>query len=173
MSQCRLVPEADGTHFRCDDCGEEMLASQLDMITDIEERLTPGGIVPAGQCPHCGALAYYADGYAPSWSAQATGQRLIEQAAAATAALKKAEAFIVGFEDDPDQVGIPELLEDIRAAIAGAPHDPVRDAAPDTLKALKRLLESGLAIDVPLSNDQPWVLEARAAIAKAEGRADG
>jgi hypothetical protein len=28
------------------------------MIADIQERLDPGGVVPAGQCPECGALAY-------------------------------------------------------------------------------------------------------------------
>lgn len=171
MSQCRLVPEADGTHFRCDDCGEEMLASQLDMITDIEERLTPGGIVPAGQCPHCGALAYYADGYAPSWSAQATGERLIEQAAAATTALKKAEDFIVGFEDDPVQVGIPELLEDIRTAIAGAPADPLRDAAPELLHWLKGIAGRLLDLREHLSETEETEIGlALAAIAKAEGR---
>lgn len=172
MSQCRLVPEADGTHFRCDDCGKEMLAGQLDMITDIEERLTPGGIVPAGQCPHCGALAYYADGYAPSWSAQACGERLIEQAAAATAALKKAEAFVVGFEDDDIQVGIPELLEDIRAAIAGAPTDPVRDAATDMLAALKEAVAWVERVGCA-DEDPPQYLAMLRAIAKAEGRRNG
>lgn len=32
-------------------------------------------------------------------------------------ALIKAERFIAGFEDDPDQDGVPELLAEIRAAV--------------------------------------------------------
>lgn len=41
-------------------------------------------------------------------------------------ALIKAERFIAGFEDDPDQVGVPELLAQIRAAVedAAAPPSP-------------------------------------------------
>ncbi|MCV7247671.1 hypothetical protein H7J07_05460 [Mycobacterium koreense] len=27
-------------------------------IPDLDERLEPGGVVPAGECPSCGALAY-------------------------------------------------------------------------------------------------------------------
>lgn len=32
--------------------------------------------------------------------------------------LERAESFIAGFEDDPDQEGVPQLLEDLRSAIA-------------------------------------------------------
>jgi hypothetical protein len=35
-------------------------------------------------------------------------------------ALKRAEAFIVGFEDDDTQEGITEMLAAIRAALASA-----------------------------------------------------
>lgn len=35
-------------------------------------------------------------------------------------ALRKAESFISGFEDDETQVGIPELLAEIRTAITAA-----------------------------------------------------
>jgi len=33
-------------------------------------------------------------------------------------ALTRAERFIAGFEDDPGQAGVPELLAEIRAALA-------------------------------------------------------
>lgn len=121
------LSDSENTPCRCDDCGEVTPAGQLDIIKDIEERLSPGSIVPAGQCPHCAALAYYADGYAPSGSAQAVAERT----GATTSALKRAEGFIAGFEDDPTQEGVSDLLGAIRDAIAGAPRDDlqfIRDA---------------------------------------------
>ena len=42
----------------CDNCRLYCAVSELDLIDDLEQRLDPGGVVPAGQCPHCGALAY-------------------------------------------------------------------------------------------------------------------
>lgn len=61
---------------RCDDCGTITIASKLEEIDDIGERLDPGSIVPAGQCPECGALAYYLDEVAPAGSAQAQGHKM-------------------------------------------------------------------------------------------------
>lgn len=40
--------------------------------------------------------------------------------------LQRCESFISGFEDDPDQEGIPALLADIREAIAGKPAPAAR-----------------------------------------------
>lgn len=48
----------DATACRCDNCDWTGPASGLDDISDVQERLDPGGVVPAGQCPACGALAY-------------------------------------------------------------------------------------------------------------------
>ena len=42
----------------CDNCRLYCTVSELHPIADLEQRLDPGGVVPAGQCPHCGALAY-------------------------------------------------------------------------------------------------------------------
>lgn len=47
---------------RCDNCGHETtdgrLKVRLEDIPDLAKRLDPGGVVPAGECPKCGALAY-------------------------------------------------------------------------------------------------------------------
>jgi len=57
MTQCYI--QCDETlPVKCDDCDWTGTAGQTEMISDIQERLTPGGVVPAGQCPECGALAY-------------------------------------------------------------------------------------------------------------------
>ena len=42
----------------CDNCRLYCAVSELDLIDDLEQRLDPGSVVPAGQCPSCGALAY-------------------------------------------------------------------------------------------------------------------
>jgi hypothetical protein len=48
----------DSALCKCDDCGHVCPVSALDDICDVQERLDPGGVVPAGQCPECGALSY-------------------------------------------------------------------------------------------------------------------
>jgi len=60
MTECYILVENDGAPVRCDNCGWEGEAADLDMVSDIQERITPGYEVPAGQCPEegCGALAY-------------------------------------------------------------------------------------------------------------------
>ena len=42
----------------CDNCGHTFLAEDLQPIERLEERIEPGGTVPSGQCPDCGALCY-------------------------------------------------------------------------------------------------------------------
>jgi hypothetical protein len=42
----------------CDNCEWKGDASEVGGIEDIEERLSAGGVVPAGECPKCQALAY-------------------------------------------------------------------------------------------------------------------
>ena len=46
-----------GLHV-CDNCGEEWPARKLNDITDLLERIDPGGVVPSGECPSCGMLCY-------------------------------------------------------------------------------------------------------------------
>lgn len=49
-----------GTEYRarCDNCSVVHSSRELGEIKDAEQRLTPGGEVPAGECPDCGCLAY-------------------------------------------------------------------------------------------------------------------
>ena len=42
----------------CQNCDWTGFASDLLSICDAEERIFPGEIVPAGECPDCGALAH-------------------------------------------------------------------------------------------------------------------
>lgn len=42
----------------CDNCGTVLKNTELSAISDAEQRLTPGEETPAGECPHCYALAF-------------------------------------------------------------------------------------------------------------------
>ncbi len=50
---------------KCDNCAwsgpESKLGRDLENTPDLDMRLDPGGVVPAGECPKCGALAYLVD----------------------------------------------------------------------------------------------------------------
>lgn len=58
MSECFIQNANRDARHRCDDCGALIEGEALEMISDIQERLTPNSVVPSGQCPFCGALAY-------------------------------------------------------------------------------------------------------------------
>jgi len=42
----------------CDTCDWKGHPDKLGAISDVDSRLTPGSVVPAGECPECGALTY-------------------------------------------------------------------------------------------------------------------
>ena len=42
----------------CDNCGKIFHDNELDVIEDLDSRVDPGGEVPSGECPVCGALCY-------------------------------------------------------------------------------------------------------------------
>ena len=48
------------TKYQCDDCGhicgKKALKVKLVDIPDLNQRLNPGGEVPAGECPKCESL---------------------------------------------------------------------------------------------------------------------
>ena len=55
------VEERLGTptqRHRCDNCGNVCIGEHLGTIDDMFERIEPGGTVPSGECPECGALCY-------------------------------------------------------------------------------------------------------------------
>lgn len=52
--------------YACDNCGkryerENELTFFFPNIPDLHKRIHPGGIVPAAECPECGALLYPKD----------------------------------------------------------------------------------------------------------------
>jgi hypothetical protein len=75
MTQC-YIQDAEGP-CSCANCDWKGDAEKLDMITDIQERITAGGVVPAGQCPECGALAYLDK--TPDWAKPEPGHWQAEE----------------------------------------------------------------------------------------------
>lgn len=69
MSECFLAYEHD-ISCKCDNCDWEGLSQDTVIIHDIQERIDPGCITPVGECPECGALAYYRDETAPNHTVQ-------------------------------------------------------------------------------------------------------
>lgn len=45
----------------CGNCNWQGAAEKTNDINDFKGRMTPGGEVPVGECPICGALAYLID----------------------------------------------------------------------------------------------------------------
>lgn len=43
---------------KCDNCRRVSAEEKLKPIEDYFQRVGAGGVVPLGECPHCGALAY-------------------------------------------------------------------------------------------------------------------
>lgn len=54
------------TQYRCDNCGSTDAPDiPMEEIHHLAQRLDVGGVVPAGECGHCGALTYWTDGPYP------------------------------------------------------------------------------------------------------------
>ena len=60
MTSCYIQDVDPNARVTCGNCGWAGKASETAMIDDIQERITAGETVPAGQCPDedCGALVY-------------------------------------------------------------------------------------------------------------------
>lgn len=51
--------QQDDTRSACGNCAWVGVPKiGLEEIRDLNERLDPGGVVPSGECPKCGALCY-------------------------------------------------------------------------------------------------------------------
>jgi hypothetical protein len=57
-----VLPEGEGPISACQNCETEFFESQLDEIKDFNQRVSPGEVVPSGQCPSCGSLCHLIGG---------------------------------------------------------------------------------------------------------------
>lgn len=106
------------TQCRCDCCDwfgpMQDLRAQLEEVEYPLERLEPGSIVPAGECPECGAFAYIDDGE----------QRLRDASMGLLCSLQSCAEMLeemlrtAASNDQADAIGL--VLSDARAAIAKA-----------------------------------------------------
>ena len=114
--------DENGNPIHCDNCEWTGGEDDVDYIADGMERLggTGGGIclLPAGECPECGALAYY-DDQVPAWEVAKASPKLL--AALVTLHQYWADA-IVGTPDVATDYASDgyRIMENARAAIAKA-----------------------------------------------------
>jgi hypothetical protein len=62
------MADVDHTQHECDNCGSLWLGSELDRVRDLLQRVQPGGVMPSGQCPDCGALCYPVEPDGGDWN---------------------------------------------------------------------------------------------------------
>lgn len=106
MAQTLLQADS-GVPCTCDACGETSVSDDLDMVTDFEERVSPGFLCPAGQCPHCGSLAYYAEDSIPQYTAQLELKRL-----------RDALSNVVASSDANDHGSLMNAIREAKALVA-------------------------------------------------------
>jgi hypothetical protein len=60
MTKTPAMERVDGgpDQYACDNCENIWPYDRLEAIADLTERIEAGGVVPAGECPVCGALCY-------------------------------------------------------------------------------------------------------------------
>ncbi len=67
MTNLNLHWQLDDNHpVYCQDCDWHGEVEGLEEMMDVQERIFPGEVVPAGECPMCGALAHLVDGGPPT-----------------------------------------------------------------------------------------------------------
>lgn len=127
MSSIFIQVLSDTAPCTCQDCDWQGPASALDMVSEIEERIAAGEIVPAGQCPECGALASLDEPEARPGPADVVIPRVLLQRLV-NAADTTAEEWKTGIKDgtyEADLQGdLDKVQQSIKAAeelLAGAP----------------------------------------------------
>lgn len=54
--------------YHCEDCGWSGSIDDMDRLDDIHERVLPGELMAAGQCPECGSLIGISDDDVPDYT---------------------------------------------------------------------------------------------------------
>lgn len=135
MTQCYLHPADLNALVTCEYCDWSGRYPALDMISDLEERVTPGEIVPAGECPECGSLAHLDP--PPEWSPLAKLAQAEARVAKLTAALEAAEsvvAMVAGdqheSERDEDEPDAEAVLNQMAEAMEGSTSPVIQRTKP-------------------------------------------
>ena len=89
--------------YRCDNCRATWSQAELKLIEDLHQRVDIGGVVPAGECPTCGALCYRVDQDAFQTAHQRrieefmklAGQEVPEKATMPSAEIRKLRASLI------------------------------------------------------------------------------
>jgi DNA-binding transcriptional regulator YiaG len=115
----------------CQDCDWTGPASALQLVASIEERISAEEIVPAGECPECGALAHL-DEITPTADEVAISQEILQRLI--NAAHTTVEDWETGIKDGTYEADLQGALDEFAGAIETAeailakPETPVEGA---------------------------------------------
>lgn len=145
----------------CQDCEWTGKAQELEEITDIQERIFPGEIVPAGQCPECGACAHLDETQTPDQiadelcnsfrnvvhlvrlQAEQDTERRIDEITAAEARMEQLLAQALGcfpwYKDDQDN--FPDATEDDGVCVGDLVLEDLAQMAASWIKRHRALAE--------------------------------
>jgi len=117
-----LIPseETDGQNAAdnvCQNCSEKFRDDQLEEITHgIWERVSPGELMPSGECPSCGALCHPLDNALTPFVAAA--QKLV-RTVSATGGLVKYSNGTIAPAGDPDWIDLGDVVLTAQGLLAG------------------------------------------------------
>ncbi len=120
---------------RCQNCDWSGPFDDSLSIVDAEERLTPGEIVPCGECPQCGSLAHLDP--PPTWGVESSLNRSRDRQSRLVKKLHRYEAELRAYHALHDLLS--EIIEDPDSAVfaQGSEH---RAALVEKLTAIPRQL---------------------------------
>ena len=133
-SGCPACQDDGLVRFQCENCRKLWMEAQLKPVKDVTERVDPGEVMPAGECPDCGAVCHECKDDEPIESIEPNDRLAIAaynirqlQAVGAVEQLRLLQAQVAvameALEPGKHKVQIPEpvlteLLEIARRALA-------------------------------------------------------
>jgi hypothetical protein len=101
----------------CQNCRKTFASDQLEEITHgFWERVSPGEIVPSGECPRCGALCHPVENALSPFVSAA--KKLVE-IVSATGGLLKYQDGTIAPAGDPDWIDLGDAVQGFQSLLAG------------------------------------------------------
>lgn len=111
----------------CQNCGEAWHIDHVKEAQDLAQRVSPGEILPAGECPSCGALCHLWE--APKRKAANADPKNQTRAERARQALVRYKAELLGEPGPIDEDTVTDLLADLMHFCATAEDHPWAELA--------------------------------------------
>lgn len=167
MTQPNTADEEGRRPVCCDNCEWGGAEDECVEAKDLHARLTPGAIVPAGECPECGALAYLIGASA----GEAPRQMIRDLLGAIGNLVEQVEQMKGMFPDEDGAIAAAlgnaeETVEAAEKQIAGWPAGAAPSTADSQLAAYRKLhdglsdmIEGGRLTADMIPDDYDWLVK--------------